>query len=32
VPIALLSIYAVMRYRKDEPLILERARAAGEPV
>jgi MFS family permease len=31
-PIALLSGYAVMRYRKDEPLILERARAAGEPV
>lgn len=32
IPIALLSIYAVLRYRKDEPLVIERARAAGEPV
>lgn len=31
-PIALLSGYAVLRYRKDEPLMLDRARAAGEPV
>jgi len=32
VPIVVLSAVAVWRYRIDEPLVLSRARAAGEPV
>jgi MFS family permease len=32
VPIVVLSAVAIWRYRIDEPQVLERARAAGEPV
>jgi fucose permease len=32
IPILVLAGLSIWRYRIDEPLVLERARAAGEPV